>query len=138
MVINVRTTLRNIRTFDELSDLIRREGKKLQEVCPQITSCKVVIDRSHQNRTNGPRFRVHVMISIPGKQLIASSESEEEYSDVLGAVSEAFSSAEDAVSSYLRRRNDIRLAARNLKPSLPHEGHILPQSTPPVFHSKQF
>jgi ribosome-associated translation inhibitor RaiA len=99
MVANIRTTLRHIRSFDELSQLIEREARKLRETFQQITSCKVVIDRSHQHREDGDHFRVQVVVSTFGKQLIASSEAEEGYPDILAAVSEAF----DIMGNSIRR-----------------------------------
>ncbi len=99
MVANMRTTFRHIRSFDELSELIEREARKLRETFQQITSCKVVIDRSHQHRGNGNHFRVQVVVSTFGKQLISSSEAEQGYPDILAAVSEAF----DIMGNSMRR-----------------------------------
>lgn len=117
MANNVRITFRHIRPFEELVGLIKREADKLQESHPSITNCKVVIDQPHQRRTHGKYFRVQVMVSVPGKQLISSSEATEGYYDILTAVSDAFNAAEDSVSSYLRRRNDGRYALRDARSS---------------------
>jgi hypothetical protein len=115
MKTNIRTTFRHIRSFDELAEVIERESRELQEIHPIITNCKVTIDRPHHNQGNGNHFRVRVMLSVPGKQLISSSEAKEGNLDILNAVTEAFIAARDSVNSYIRRRNDVRSGSRDSK-----------------------
>jgi ribosome-associated translation inhibitor RaiA len=117
MKINVRTTFRHIRSFDELAELIERESRKLHEIHPLITNYKVTIDRPHHNHTNGKYFRVRVMVSVPGKQLISTSEAREGYFDILTAVTGAFNAVRNSVTSYVRRRNDARSASPNTRSS---------------------
>ena len=121
MVANIRTTFRHIRSFDELSELIARETRKLHETFHQITSCKVVIDRSHQHHGNGNRLRIQVVVSTPGKQLIASSEAEEGYPDILAAVREAFDIMGNSISSYVHRRDAIRQVPQDERLSIEEE-----------------
>jgi Sigma 54 modulation protein / S30EA ribosomal protein. len=111
MKTNIRTTFRNIRSFDELTETIARETRKLQGIYSLITNCKVTIDRPHHNDGNRKRFRVRVMVSVPGKQLISTSEAREGYFDILTAVTETFNTVRDSVNSYMRRRKDVRSAS---------------------------
>jgi Sigma 54 modulation protein / S30EA ribosomal protein len=114
MKTNIRTTFRHMHSFDELNEAIQRETRKLQEIHPPITSCRVTIDRPHHNGGNKERFRIRVVVSVPGRQLVSSSEARQGYFDLLAAVTSAFHSARDSVGSYLRRRNAAR-------PALPTE-----------------
>jgi ribosome-associated translation inhibitor RaiA len=112
MKTNIRTTFRHIRSFDELTEEIERNARKLQENHPLITNCKVTIDRPHHNDGSKKRFRVRVMVSVPGKRLISSGEAREGYFDILTAVTKTFSAVGDSVNSYIRQRNDARSALR--------------------------
>ena len=112
MKTNIRTTFRHIRSFDELTEAIARETRKLQEIHPLITNCKVTIDRPHHRDGTRERFRVRILVSVPGKQLISSREAREGYFDILTAVTETFNTMEDSINSYVRRRNDARAAAQ--------------------------
>ena len=113
---HVEVTFRNMQTSDWLEQDILERAAKLETYCPDIVTCRVMIDKPHHHKSAGRRFSVHIDIAVPGEEIAVShspnvrkQSDDGPRKDVLAVVREAFSSARRQLQDYVRRRrNDVK------------------------------
>ena len=64
-------TYRNMAWSDWLDTQIQRRAAKLSTFCPDILSCKVLVEVPHRHHEQGNRFHVRIDITVPGERIIA-------------------------------------------------------------------
>jgi hypothetical protein len=64
-------TYRNIANSQWLDAEIQRRAAKLGTMCPDILSCKVLVEIPHRHHEQGNRFHVRIDITVPGEKIIA-------------------------------------------------------------------
>jgi len=83
---------------EALEARVREHAAKLEEFHSRIVSCRVTVEESRKRRGKGRHFQVRVDVRIPGKEIVASHDHDE---DVYVAVRDAFQAVrrqlEDAV-----------------------------------------
>lgn len=90
MQIPLELAVRDVAVPPELEQEVRRYVSKLDRIHPRISSCRVAIDRPHNRRRTGDRYRVRVDMRIPGRELTITRRTGE---TPLSAVQAAFSAA---------------------------------------------
>jgi len=73
-----------------LEALIREKAAKLEQFHPNVTSCRVVVDKPHNHSQQGEQFSVTVDITVPGATIVADHARNE---DANVAVRDAFLAA---------------------------------------------
>jgi ribosome-associated translation inhibitor RaiA len=109
---HVDVTFRNMETSDWLDHEIRERVAKLESLCTDIVSCRVMIDKPHHHsQAGGRRFSVHIDLTVPGEEIAVSHSphsrklSEDGLRrDVMLVVRHAFASAKRQLQDYVRRR----------------------------------
>jgi ribosomal subunit interface protein len=88
MQIPLQITIRDFSHSPTLSSRIREKAEKLEELHAGIVSCRVTVEELGKHQRQGHHFRVRVDVRIPGKELVAHHEHEDQYV----ALREAFDS----------------------------------------------
>jgi len=90
----MRTSLQiNFRGMDvspALEQLIREKVGKLEQFHPNVTGCRVVVDKPHHHKAQGEHFIVNVDVAVPGANIVANHSHHE---DVNVALRDAFLAA---------------------------------------------
>jgi ribosome-associated translation inhibitor RaiA len=114
---HVEVTFRNMQTSDWLEREILERAAKLETYCPDIVTCRVMIDKPHHHKSAGRRFSVHIELAVPGEEIAVShspnfrKQSEDGLrKDILAVVRDAFAAARRQLQDYARRRrrNDVK------------------------------
>ena len=113
---HVEVTFKNMHTASWLEQDIRERAARLETYCPDIVTCRVMIDKPHHHKPAGRRFSVHIDIAVPGEEIAVShsphfrKQSEDGLrKDILAVVRNAFASARRQLQDYVRRRrNDVK------------------------------
>ncbi len=89
----------------ELEAMIRQHVDKLQIRFAHLTGCRVSVEALHKQHRTGNPFEVHIVLSVPGRDLAVSREphhprENRSHPDAHAAVREAFRAAEAQLRSY--------------------------------------
>ena len=91
---------------------MRESVAKLEEFHPGIVSCRVTIEESHKHQRHGRQFQVRIDTRVPGRELVASHDHDE---DVYVALRDA----------CLAMRRQLEEAARTARGDV--KSHSMPQ-----------
>ncbi len=93
---------------------IREHVSRLDEVFTRITRCRVVIECPHKHHHKGRIWHVHLLLTVPGQELVIGREPENDHAheDVYVALRDAFESARRALDAHTRKRRGETRAAR--------------------------
>jgi len=111
MPLPIQITWKDIEPSAALEDRIRALAKRLEKFSAHIVHCRVVVELPHQHARQGQIFEVHIQISTPGGQIIASREHRERHSheDPYVAVRDAFRVVRRQLEDYERKhRQDVK------------------------------
>lgn len=98
----------NCQHSDSVEAEIRRHVEKLEKRFPQLIGCRVSIEALHQQHRTGNVWDVHIVMAVPGKDLVVSREphkAKENYAhpDVYTSLRDAFKAAERQLEAYKER-----------------------------------
>lgn len=106
MQTQVQIVFRNMSHSDALTAHIRQKVEKLEEFSSRITGCYVTVEMPHKHHHRGKQFNVCVDIKVPGSELVATREQDE---DVYIALRDAFDHAKRQLEEQVRRqRGDVK------------------------------
>lgn len=97
----VQITIRNIPNSQAIENRIRQKAEKLTQFCQRINSCRVVVDFSKKHQHQGKLYRVHIDLTVPGKELAVNRKWNE---DLYVAIRDAFDALERQLENYIQRR----------------------------------
>ena len=99
----LQITIRHMANSPALTARIHEEVEKLSVFCPDIVSCRVVIEQRDRHKSQGRSFNVRVALGVPGEELVVNHDHDE---DVYVAVRDAFASLTRRLEDFIRRRRD--------------------------------
>ncbi|GMV01685.1 MAG: hypothetical protein AMXMBFR52_13410 [Burkholderiales bacterium] len=100
----LQINFRGMDTSPALETLIRDKTAKLEQFHPNVTGCRVVIDKPHQHKQQGEHFIVSIDVSVPGSNIVANHAHHE---DVNVALRDAFFAARRQLEEHaMRMRGD--------------------------------
>lgn len=79
---------------------IREKSNKLEQFHPNVTSCRVVVQRPHNHKQQGEEFLVSIDVSVPGGNIVANQARRQ---DVHVALRDAFFAARRQLDEHVRR-----------------------------------
>lgn len=79
---------------------IREKSNKLEQFHPNVTSCRVVVQRPHNHKQQGEEFLVSIDVSVPGGNIVANQARRQ---DVHVALRDAFFAARRQLDEHARR-----------------------------------
>lgn len=83
----LRITVRDMPHSEALDTRIRAKAVKLSEFHPNITSCRVTVEKSRKHHRQGHHFQILVDVRVPGREFVANRDHDE---DVYVALREGF------------------------------------------------
>lgn len=99
MQVPLQITVRDMPHSDALDARIREKADKLAEFSPEITSCRVSVEKSRKHHRQGHHFQVTVDVRVPGRELVANQAHDE---DVYVALRDAFDAIRRQVEDHIR------------------------------------
>lgn len=126
----LKITFRDMLPSKAIEDNIREKAGKLESLCDDILSCRVIVEAPHRHHRKGKAYVVRIDITVPGgelvvnrepKRLIAARAAREEelektfaeshepskhaaHEDAYVAIRDAFNAAGRKLQDYARRR----------------------------------
>lgn len=89
---------------EALEAAAREKIAKLEQFCPQIMACHVVIDLPHRHRVQGRQFAVRLDLTLPGRELTVTRV---EHADVYVALRDAFDDMKRQLEDTMRRMQEF-------------------------------
>lgn len=85
---------------------IREKAAVLERFADRITSCRVVVERDHQQHHKGNLFRVRLDIGVPGREIAVTRNGSKDHAheDVYVAIRDAFRTATRQLEDHVRKR----------------------------------
>jgi cold shock CspA family protein len=111
MKLPLQITFRGLERSDALEADIREKAEKLDRVCPDIMSCRIVVQQHHRHQEQGNLFHAHIDLTVPGREIAVSREHglHHGHTDPYVAVRDAFDEARRALEDYEReRRQEVK------------------------------
>lgn len=106
MQIPLQITIRGIPHSEALESRIREKAEKLDEFFDHITSCRIVVGEPHKHQRQGKEFNVRIEIGVPGRELVATRDHDE---DIYVALRDAFDAVKRQLEDYARQlRGDVK------------------------------
>ena len=103
----LQIVVRNISHSAALEARVREDVAKLEAFHPRIVSCRVTVEELQKRRRQGRHFRVSIDMRVPGREIVASHDHDE---DVYVALREAFHSARRQLEDTVRvMRGDVKV-----------------------------
>ncbi|MCC7060348.1 MAG: ribosome-associated translation inhibitor RaiA [Burkholderiaceae bacterium] len=100
----LQINFRGMETSPALETLIRDKTVKLEQFHPNLTACRVVVDKPHQHKQQGKHFIVSIDLTVPGTSIVANHAHHE---DVNVALRDAFFAARRQLEeNAMRMRGD--------------------------------
>jgi len=119
MRLPLEVTFRNMDPSEVLEANIREHTDKLEQFYDRIMNCRVVVEQDHKRRHQGNLYHVRIDLTVPGKELVVSRESEKNdgHKDVYVAVRDAFRAMRRQLEDHTRRLRDQGKQRREAPPS---------------------
>lgn len=123
----------NVDRSETLEAEIRAHVDKLAKRFPHLTGCRVSVEKLHNQHRTGNVYEVHVIVSVPGRDLAVSREphhAKDRYAhaDVYTSVREAFRAAERQLESYKGKLRDETAAPANASALTGEVAQVLPDA----------
>lgn len=90
MQIPLQITMRDMERSDALDAAIQGHAAKLEQFHSRITRCRVTVEQLRRHHQQGRHFAVKVDVRVPGREIVATHDHDE---DVYIALREAFDAA---------------------------------------------
>ncbi len=74
MTPDTHISFRNLDPSPAMTARIEAEIRKLGRFCPDILSCRVVVETLHRHHRSGHHYQLHVTLKIPGAEIVVSHE----------------------------------------------------------------
>jgi ribosomal subunit interface protein len=85
---------------------VREHADKLNQFYDRIMSCSVIVEQDHKHHRQGNLYHVRIDLTVPGKELVVSRESEKNHAheDVYVAIRDAFRAMRRQLEDYTQRQ----------------------------------
>jgi cold shock CspA family protein len=74
MKIPLKITFRDMPPSKAIEENIREKASKLDSLCNDITSCRVIVDAPHRHHHKGKAYVVRINMTVPGGGLVVNRE----------------------------------------------------------------
>jgi len=114
---------RNMQPAPAVERDVRERVEKLERFCPELMSCRVVVEAPHRRHHKGNLYHVRVDLTVPGEELVAGRDPAERHSheDVHVAVRDAFEAARRQLQEYKGRHRE---EMPRVRPGLSPHGRV--------------
>ena len=112
MQIPVQVTFKNMDPAPAVEAKIRERAAKLDRFYDRIMGCHVVVEAPHRHHRKGHRYRVRIVLTVPGRDVEVTHEGPENpaHADILVAVRDAFDAARRRLQDHARElRGQVKM-----------------------------
>lgn len=102
----LEVSFRDVEKNEFIEKLIREKANKLEQVCNELISCRVAVEKPQEHQRTGNPFRVRIDMTVPGKEFVATRESSkgEMHSVLSRIVRDAFDAARRQLREYKKKQ----------------------------------
>lgn len=96
MKIPLEISYRGVPHNQAIESLVRKKAAKLEQVCHQLNSCRVAIEKAHEHPNSGSPYRVRIDMTVPPGHELAVTKSPDagkQYEELETVIREAFETA---------------------------------------------
>lgn len=106
----LQITFRGMESSEAMSEYIREQAEKLEQLFDRIVGCHVVVEQPHKHHRQGKNFHVRVDLHVPGKDIVVARDHAEKdaHEDPYQAVNDAFEAARSQLWHYADGVRDHR------------------------------
>lgn len=106
MKLPLEITFRNMEPSEALAANVREHAEKLEQFYDRIMGCRIMVEQDHKHHHQGNLYHVRIDLTVPGKELVVSRESQKRHAheDVYVAVRDAFRTMRRQLEDYARRQ----------------------------------
>ncbi len=117
MKLPLQITYRNMEKSEAIDDNVRKWVAKLENVSPDLISCRVVVEAPEPHKRKGDHFHTRIDLALPGQEIVVNREppQHQSYADAYVSIRDAFENAKRQLSEYVRR----------------HQGQVKSHEVPP-------
>lgn len=111
MSIPLEIVFHNVDRSEAVEETIRERAAKLEQIAPNITSCRVTVEAPHKNHQQGNLYTVRIDLRYPGGETLANRAPSDHHAheDVYVAVRDSFKAARRQLQDRVRvRRGDVK------------------------------
>lgn len=106
MQVPLKITFRNMETSEALEAYIRERAEKLDSICGNMVSCRVVVEAPHKHQHKGGLFHASIDITLPKETIVINREPDlhKAYHDAHVVVRDVFDSAQRKLRDLVSRQ----------------------------------
>ncbi|MGV1098888.1 HPF/RaiA family ribosome-associated protein [Thiovibrio sp. JS02] len=106
MQVPLQITFRNMETSEALESFIREKAAKLDSICENMISCRVVVEAPPLHQRKGGLFHASIDISLPQETIVVNREPDlhKSYHDVHVVLRDVFDTAQRKLREYVSRQ----------------------------------
>lgn len=112
MELPLEISYRNLKKGETLETLVQEQVQKLEKVCDHINSCRIAIEREHENPDIPSPYRVRIDLTVKRGHEIAvdkSSSKSQDHHGLQPLIKEAFNAARRQLKELTeRQRNEVK------------------------------
>lgn len=100
----------NVSSSEHIETDIRDRAGKLARLYDRLTACRVTVEADHKQPRIGRFYQVHIVMSVPGQELVVSREPQKaRQPDVHASIRDAFKAAERQLKEFKRKlRGEVK------------------------------
>lgn len=99
---------RDVQKTDEIETLINEKVDKLEQICYNLSSCRIAIEKPQEHLRSGNPYRVRIEMNVPpGHKLVAKQESGEGemHDNVVTVLQDVFDSAQRQLKKLVEQQH---------------------------------
>ncbi|HIJ89946.1 MAG: HPF/RaiA family ribosome-associated protein [Desulfobulbaceae bacterium] len=106
MQIPLQITFRNMKSSEALESYIRERAAKLDSICENMVSCRVVVEAPHKHQRKGGLFHASIDIGLPHETIVVNREPDlhKSYHDAHVVVRDIFDTAQRKLRDFVSRQ----------------------------------
>lgn len=111
MSIPLEIVFHNVDRSPAVEEAVRERAAKLEQIAPNITSCRVTVEAPHRNHQQGNLYTVRIDLRYPGGETLASRapSAHHAHEDVYVALRDAFKAARRQLQDRVKvRRGEVK------------------------------
>lgn len=119
MKIPLELTFQGFDSSDAIRAEVEKRVDKLERFFKDITSCRVVLEAAHKSQHQTRHYQVHIDITVPGKEIVASTDpapEENDHDDLYIAIRDGFEAAERQLKDYAEKLRENRRQESRVEP----------------------
>jgi ribosomal subunit interface protein len=106
MKLPLQITFRNTDRSEALDAHIQKKADKLDQICDDIISCRVMVEARHRHHHKGNLYHARIDLTVPEREIVVSRDPQDNraHEDAYVAIRDAFEAARRQLEAHMRKR----------------------------------